>query len=53
MHPGNLFVDMTNLNEPEYIAVDFGIVGTLSPEDQRYLAENFLAFFKRDYNRVA
>jgi ubiquinone biosynthesis protein len=53
MHPGNLFVDISNLDKPEYIAVDFGIVGTLSPEDQRYLAENFLAFFKRDYNRVA
>jgi len=53
MHPGNLFVDISNLDNPEYIAVDFGIVGTLSPEDQRYLAENFLAFFKRDYNRVA
>ncbi len=53
MHPGNLFVDISNLDKPEYIAVDFGIVGSLSPEDQRYLAENFLAFFKRDYNRVA
>ncbi|RDH82608.1 MAG: ubiquinone biosynthesis regulatory protein kinase UbiB [endosymbiont of Galathealinum brachiosum] len=53
MHPGNLFVDMSDLGNPEYIAVDFGIVGTLSPKDQRYLAENFLAFFKRDYNRVA
>jgi len=53
MHPGNIFVDCTNVDRPEYIAVDFGIVGTLSPEDQRYLAENFLAFFKRDYNRVA
>ncbi len=53
MHPGNLFVDISNLDKPEYIAVDFGIVGTLSPQDQRYLAENFLAFFKRDYNRVA
>jgi len=53
MHPGNLFVDISNIDKPEYIAVDFGIVGTLSPEDQRYLAENFLAFFKRDYNRVA
>jgi len=53
MHPGNVFVDISNLENPEYIAVDFGIVGTLSPEDQRYLAENFLAFFKRDYNRVA
>jgi len=53
MHPGNVFVDIQDLENPEYIAVDFGIVGTLSPEDQRYLAENFLAFFKRDYNRVA
>jgi len=53
MHPGNIFVNCTNPDKPEYIAVDFGIVGTLSPEDQRYLAENFLAFFKRDYNRVA
>jgi len=53
MHPGNVFVDIQDLENPKYIAVDFGIVGTLSPEDQRYLAENFLAFFKRDYNRVA
>jgi len=53
MHPGNLFVDMEDIDKPKYIAVDFGIVGTLSPNDQRYLAENFLAFFKRDYNRVA
>jgi len=53
MHPGNIFVNLENLNDPKYIAVDFGIVGTLSPEDQRYLAENFLAFFKRDYHRVA
>jgi len=53
MHPGNLFVDTTDIEKPRYIAVDFGIVGTLSPNDQRYLAENFLAFFKRDYNRVA
>lgn len=53
MHPGNIFVDARNPQDPKYIAVDFGIVGTLSPQDQRYLAENFLAFFKRDYNRVA
>ncbi len=53
MHPGNIFVDIEDLAEPKYIAVDFGIVGTLSSGDQRYLAENFLAFFKRDYNRVA
>jgi ubiquinone biosynthesis protein len=49
MHPGNIFVSP----EGQYIAVDFGIMGTLSAEDQRYLAENFLAFFNRDYRRVA
>ena len=53
MHPGNIFVNTNNPQAPEYIAVDFGIVGTLSQQDQRYLAENFLAFFKRDYLRVA
>ena len=49
MHPGNIFVS----DQGQYIAVDFGIMGTLSPDDQRYLAENFLAFFNRDYHRVA
>jgi len=49
MHPGNIFVSP----EGQYMAVDFGIMGTLSVEDQRYLAENFLAFFRRDYRRVA
>ena len=49
MHPGNIFVELPN----KYIAVDFGIVGTLSLSDQRYLAENFLAFFNRDYRKVA
>ena len=53
MHPGNIFVDVGDPRQPRYIAVDFGIVGSLSPEDQHYLAENFLAFFKRDYRRVA
>ena len=53
MHPGNIFVSASNPQSPGYIAVDFGIVGTLSAQDQRYLAENFLAFFKRDYQRVA
>ena len=53
MHPGNIFVDITNPAVPQYIAVDFGIMGTLSPVDKRYLAENFLAFFQRDYNKVA
>ncbi|MDX2503251.1 MAG: ubiquinone biosynthesis regulatory protein kinase UbiB [Gammaproteobacteria bacterium] len=49
MHPGNIFVS----NSGQYIAIDFGIMGSLSTEDQRYLAENFLAFFNRDYYRVA
>jgi ubiquinone biosynthesis protein len=53
MHPGNIFVIHTDPERPRYAAVDFGIVGTLSPEDQRYLAENFLAFFDRDYHRIA
>jgi len=49
MHPGNLFVG----HDGRYKAVDFGIMGTLNPIDQRYLAENFMAFFNRDYRRVA
>jgi ubiquinone biosynthesis protein len=49
MHPGNIFVSPEGI----YMAVDFGIMGTLNPVDQRYLAENFLAFFRRDYRRVA
>lgn len=49
MHPGNIFVDLP----AKYIAIDFGIMGTLSLSDQHYLAENFLAFFNRDYRRVA
>jgi ubiquinone biosynthesis protein len=53
MHPGNIFVDVTNPSRPKYVAVDFGIMGSLSPEDQRYLAGNFLAFFRRDYREVA
>jgi len=53
MHPGNIFVAWEDPGNPRYIAVDFGIVGTLAPQDQRYLAENFLAFFRRDYRRVA
>ncbi len=53
MHPGNIFVDNSDPKNPRYVAVDFGIVGSLSPRDQHYLAENFLAFFKRDYMRVA
>jgi ubiquinone biosynthesis protein len=53
MHPGNIFVLAEDPEHPRYAAVDFGIVGTLSPRDQYYLAENFLAFFERDYRRVA
>ena len=53
MHPGNIFVDMADPRKPSYLAVDFGIVGTLTQADQRYLAENFLAFFNRDYKKVA
>lgn len=53
MHPGNIFVIIDDPEQPKYAAVDFGIVGTLNPEDQRYLAENFLAFFDRDYHRIA
>jgi len=53
MHPGNIFVIATDPEKPLYAAVDFGIVGTLSPEDKKYLAENFLAFFDRDYHRIA
>lgn len=53
MHPGNIFVDATNPEDPRYIAIDFGIVGTLNKEDKRYLAENFVAFFNRDYRKVA
>ena len=53
MHPGNIFVDASNPAAPRYLAVDFGIVGSLNPSDQRYLAENFLAFFNQDYRRVA
>lgn len=53
MHPGNIFVDATNPEDPRYIAIDFGIVGTLNKDDKRYLAENFVAFFNRDYRKVA
>ncbi|MCK6370783.1 MAG: ubiquinone biosynthesis regulatory protein kinase UbiB [Gammaproteobacteria bacterium] len=53
MHPGNIFVDPGDPEHPKYCAVDFGIVGTLTDSDRRYLAENFLAFFERDYHRVA
>jgi len=53
MHPGNVFVDANNPADPTWIAIDCGIVGTLNREDKRYLAENFVAFFNRDYRKVA
>lgn len=53
MHPGNIFVDVSNPEKPKYKAVDFGIMGSLTEPDKRYLAENFMAFFERDYFRVA
>jgi len=53
MHPGNIFVLVDDPQQPRYAAVDFGIVGTLDPRDQHYLAENFMAVFERNYRRVA
>ena len=53
MHPGNIFVSRENPQDPRYIAVDFGIVGMLTDEDRHYLSQNLLAFFDRDYRRVA
>jgi ubiquinone biosynthesis protein len=53
MHPGNIFVAIDPAQFGKYIALDFGIMGTLSETDKSYLAQNFLAFFRRDYHRVA
>lgn len=53
MHPGNIFVSYEHPEDPQYIAIDCGIVGSLNKEDKRYLAENFIAFFNRDYRKVA
>ena len=53
MHPGNIFVSYENPDDPKYCAVDFGIMGSLSESDQKYLALNFQAFFQRDYKKVA
>jgi ubiquinone biosynthesis protein len=53
MHPGNIFVSSQFPDDPSYICVDFGLMGSLSDEDQRYLAYNLYAFFNRDYRRVA
>jgi len=53
MHPGNIYVSDAPETLGRYIALDFGIVGSLSEHDKNYLAQNFLAFFRRDYRRVA
>ncbi|MGK2960451.1 MAG: ubiquinone biosynthesis regulatory protein kinase UbiB [Candidatus Malihini olakiniferum] len=53
MHPGNIFISYKHPENPQYIGIDCGIVGSLNKEDKRYLAENFIAFFNRDYRRVA
>jgi ubiquinone biosynthesis protein len=53
MHPGNVFVSREHLENPQYIALDCAIIGTLSKADQQYLARNLLAIFKQDYRRVA
>ena len=52
MHPGNIFVNKVD-NDVQFVLVDFGIMGSLSTFDKRYLAENFVAFFNRDYEKVA
>lgn len=53
MHAGNIFVNIQNPADPTYMVVDFGIMGSLQPRDQHYLAHNLFAFLKRDYRRVA
>ncbi len=53
MHPGNIMVSTDTATFGRYIALDFGIVGTLNDFDKDYLSQNFLAFFRRDYKRVA
>ena len=53
MHPGNVFVDITDPKKPLYAAVDFGIVGSLSEKDLRYLARSFSSFINKDYKKIA
>ncbi|MFI4918052.1 MAG: ubiquinone biosynthesis regulatory protein kinase UbiB [Legionellales bacterium] len=53
MHPGNIFVSYEHPHDPQYICIDFGIMGTLTENDKRYLAENLYSFLNRDYRRVA
>lgn len=52
-HPGNIWVDPTRIRDPRFIALDFGIMGSLPEEDQYWLAENFIAMFERNYRRIA
>jgi len=52
-HPGNIWVDPSRLEEPRFIALDFGIMGSLPETDQYFLAQNFIALFERDYARIA
>ncbi len=53
MHPGNIQVSLDHATFGRYISLDFGIIGTLTESDKEYLAQNFVAFFRRDYKRVA
>ena len=53
MHPGNIQVSLEPATFGRYISLDFGIIGTLTEFDKEYLAQNFIAFFRRDYKRVA
>lgn len=53
MHPGNIFINYKNPENPKYIGIDCGNVGYLNNKDKRYLAENFIAFFNRDYKKIA
>jgi len=53
LHPGNVLISREHPQNPKFIALDFGIMGTLTPTDQRYLAENFTALFTQDYRRIA
>jgi len=52
-HPGNIWVDTARIDEPRFIALDFGIMGSLPEADQYWLAQNFIALFERDYARIA
>lgn len=52
-HPGNIWVDPARTRDPRFIALDFGIMGSLPDEDQYWLAENFIAMFERNYRRIA